>query len=223
MAVISFMTTKGGGGKTTSAIILASVLAEQGATVCMIDADPNQPLVNWIETAEHPEKLTVVGDVHENNIIETIEEQSEKNMFVIVDLEGSANLSTGYALTQSDLILIPLQPSKLDANEAAKTLKFILRQGKTVGRSMPVRVFWARVPAAYVTRTARDIGSQFEEAGISFLQSSLVEREAIRGIVNHGKTLDRLTDDLVPSLEKARTNAVKFTEEVISTLKEVRS
>jgi chromosome partitioning protein len=64
--------------------------------------------------------------VTEENIIETIEEQSAKVSFVIVDLEGSANLSSGYAISSSDLILIPLQASKLDANEAAKTLKFIL-------------------------------------------------------------------------------------------------
>lgn len=222
MAVVSFMTTKGGGGKTTSATLFASVLAEQGASVCMIDADPNQPLVAWASDAVRPQTLTVIGDVNENNIIETIEEQSANNMFVVVDLEGSANLSTGYALTQSDLILIPLQPSKLDANEAAKTLKFILRQGKSIGKSIPSRVFWARVPAAYVTRSARDIGSQFEEAGINFLQTSLIHRDAYTGIFNYGRTLENLSDDQVPSLDKARANAASFTSEVISLLKELR-
>ena len=88
---------------------------------------------------------------------------------------------------------------------------------------MPAKVFWARVPAAYVTRTARDIGSQFEDAGISFLKTSLVDREAMRGIVNHGKTLENLTNDLVPSLDKARANAAAFAAEVISSLKETRS
>lgn len=38
MAVISFASSKGGAGKTTSAIILGTELAE-GATVIMIDAD----------------------------------------------------------------------------------------------------------------------------------------------------------------------------------------
>ncbi|MCH4544116.1 ParA family protein [Ochrobactrum sp. A-1] len=217
------MTTKGGGGKTTSATLFATVLAEQGASVCMIDADPNQPLVGWATEAVHPKSLTVIGDVHEDNIIETIEEQSAKHMFVVVDLEGSANLSTGYALTQSDLILIPLQPSKLDANEAAKTLKFILRQGKSSGKTMPARVFWARTPAAYITRSARDIGSQFEEAGIGFLETSLIEREAFRGIFNYGRTLENLTEDQVPSLEKARANAAAFTGEIIALLKEHRT
>ncbi|MCO7729089.1 ParA family protein [Brucella intermedia] len=204
-------------------MLLGSVLAEQGASVCMIDADPNQPLVDWAENAEYPGSLKIIGDVHEDNIIETIEDQSSKHSFVIVDLEGSANLSTGYALTQSDLILIPLQPSKLDANEAAKTLKFILRQGKSTGKTMPARVFWARTPAAYITRSARDIGSQFEEAGIGFLETSIIEREAYRGIFNYGRTLENLTGDQVPSLDKARSNAAQFVGEVIALLKEHRT
>jgi len=220
MPVISFMTTKGGGGKTTSALILGTVLAEKGASVSVIDADPNQPLVAWRPETPMP-NLRIVGGVTEANIIETIEEQSAESSFVIVDLEGSANLSTGYALTSSDLVLIPLQPSKLDANEAAKTLKFVIRQGKTTGRALPARVIWARVPAAYVTRTARDIGTQFEEAGIAFLKTRLVEREAFRAIYNQGRPLSELGAD-VPSLDKARLNADQFVAEAIELLKELR-
>lgn len=44
MRVISFASSKGGGGKTTSAIILGTELAE-GASVIMIDADPAQRLL----------------------------------------------------------------------------------------------------------------------------------------------------------------------------------
>lgn len=222
MAVVSMMTTKGGAGKTTGTLILGTVLAEQGASVCLIDADPNQPLMKWAKDANIPPSMTIIGDVTEENIIETIEEQSAKNSFVIVDLEGSANLSTGYAITSSDLILIPLQPSKLDADEAAKTLKFIVRQGRSSGKEMPARVFWSRVPAAYVTRSARDIGTQFEEAGIRFLEARIVEREAFKGIVNFGETLEKLADDQVPSLENARANAAMFVAEVIALLKELR-
>ncbi|RCL02207.1 MAG: chromosome partitioning protein [Candidatus Tokpelaia sp. JSC189] len=223
MAVISFMTTKGGSGKTTGSILFSTILAEQGASVCMIDADPNQPLVGWSTEALYPSSLTIIGDVHEDNILDMIEEQSAKHMFVVIDLEGSANLSTGYALTQSDLILIPLQPSKLDANEAAKTLKFILRQEKSSGKTISARAFWARTQAAYITRSTHDIGSQFEEAGIRFLKTSLIEREAFRGIFNYGRTLENLTNQQVPSLKKAKENATSFTNEIISLLKENRT
>lgn len=223
MAVISFMTTKGGGAKTTSCSILAGVLVEKGGSVCIIDADPNQPLVEWASAGNLPDKLMVVGGVNEDNIIETIEEQSKKNMFVLVDLEGSANLSTGYALSQSDLILIPLQPSVLDANEAAKTIKFILRQAKTSGKKIEKRVFWARVPAAYTTRSGREIGKQFIDAGIAFLNSAIVDREAYKGIFGYKKTLQQLTEAQVPSLQKAQSNAISFTKEVVDILKEIKN
>ncbi|WEX91552.1 hypothetical protein PZN02_006378 (plasmid) [Sinorhizobium garamanticum] len=83
---------------------------------------------------------------------------------------------------------------------------------------MPARVFWSRVPAAYVTRSARDIGTQFEEAGIQFLGARIVER----GAFNFGETLGKLADDQVPSLENARANAATFVAEVIALLKELR-
>lgn len=222
MPVISIMTTKGGAGKTTATLLLGTGLAEQGADVCLIDADPNQPLVRWAEEANLPPNLSVIGSVTEENIIETIEEQSAKVSFVIVDLEGSANLSSGYAISSSDLILIPLQASKLDANEAAKTLKFILRQSKTTNKNIPARVLWSRAPAAYQTRSGRDMGTQFEEAGISFLNTRVVEREAFKGVVNFGATLADLTEDQVPGLDKARVNAAALVTEVIEVLREAR-
>lgn len=222
MPVISIMTTKGGAGKTTATLLLGTGLAEQGADVCLIDADPNQPLVRWAEEANLPSNLSVVGSVTEENIIETIEEQSAKVSFVVVDLEGSANLSSGYAISSSDLILIPLQASKLDANEAAKTLKFILRQSKTTNKNIPARVLWSRAPAAYQTRSGRDMGTQFEEAGISFLNTRVVEREAFKGVVNFGATLADLTEDQVPGLDKARVNAAAFVTEIIEVLREAR-
>lgn len=222
MAVVSVMTTKGGAGKTTATLLLGTGLAAMGTKVCLIDADPNQPLVKWAAEAELPDTLSIIGDVTEENIIETIEEQSAKVSFVLVDLEGSANLSTGYAITSSDLILIPLQGSKLDADEAAKTLKFIMRQAKSTNREIPARVFWSRAPAAYQTRSGRDLGTQFEEAGIAFLTTRVVEREAFKGMVNYAATLETLTSEQVPSLDKARTNAANFIVEVVEILKELR-
>ena len=49
MPVITFSSPKGGAGKTTAACILASMLAEQGATVTIIDADPNQFVQEWAQ------------------------------------------------------------------------------------------------------------------------------------------------------------------------------
>lgn len=219
MPIISFMTTKGGGGKTTSAILTATILAEQGVKVAILDADPNQPIVHWASDAKMPDGLAVVGSINENNIQEMIEKHEAEADFVIIDLEGSANLTAAYAMAVSDAILIPLQASKLDANEAVKTTSFIKRQEKQQRRKLPTRVFWARMPPAFITNTAKDIAAQFEEAGIEFMETRLIEREAFRGVVNFGKTLTDLTSSEVPGLEKARANAGAFVAELINFLK----
>ena len=41
MPAIVFASPKGGAGKSTSAVVLATELAGQGAGVTIIDADPN--------------------------------------------------------------------------------------------------------------------------------------------------------------------------------------
>ncbi len=50
MSTIVFASSKGGAGKTTAAIILASEFARQSApkskTITLIDADPNQHIAN---------------------------------------------------------------------------------------------------------------------------------------------------------------------------------
>lgn len=47
MPVIAFSSPKGGAGKTTAATLLATVLAQRGASVAVIDADPNKNVVDW--------------------------------------------------------------------------------------------------------------------------------------------------------------------------------
>ena len=73
MPVISFVSPKGGVGKTTATLLLAGELAEAGGTVRLIDADPNLPLVDWGQLPGRPDAITVVGCRDENAIIDEIE------------------------------------------------------------------------------------------------------------------------------------------------------
>src|SRR5690349_23988537 len=95
MPTIVIASSKGGSGKSTSAILLATALAEHGATVTVIDADINRPLSSWAKHAKLPDTLTVVSDVKETTIIDTIEGAAAESQFVVVDLEGTASLMVG--------------------------------------------------------------------------------------------------------------------------------
>ena len=56
MPTISFASSKGGAGKSTSAVLLATELSQHGTTVTIIDADPNQPVLRW---SKNPENLRI--------------------------------------------------------------------------------------------------------------------------------------------------------------------
>src|SRR5947209_20343101 len=114
MPVISISTPKGGAGKTTAVILLATELAERGARVTIIDADPNKNIVDWSRLPGKPENIAVVDDVTEDTIADEIEAAAGKTAFVIVDLEGTASLMVSYAISMSDFVLIPMQGSQLD-------------------------------------------------------------------------------------------------------------
>ena len=47
MAVIVAANPKGGSGKSTSCLVLGTTLASKGATVAIIDADPQKPVGRW--------------------------------------------------------------------------------------------------------------------------------------------------------------------------------
>ena len=122
MPIIVFASSKGGAGKSTSAVLLATTLAEGGATTTLIDADPNRPVSKWARRAEIPAKMTVIADVREDLILNTIDEAASRTAFVIVDLEGTASMMVGIAVSRADLVIIPMQGSHLDAEEGVKAL-----------------------------------------------------------------------------------------------------
>ena len=47
MPTIVFASPKGGAGKSTSTVVLATELAQKGVAVTVIDADPNRPVSQW--------------------------------------------------------------------------------------------------------------------------------------------------------------------------------
>jgi chromosome partitioning protein len=47
MPVISMCSPKGGAGKTTTATLVATVVADQGESVTIFDADPNKAVMRW--------------------------------------------------------------------------------------------------------------------------------------------------------------------------------
>lgn len=218
MAVISFASSKGGAGKTTSSIILGTELAE-GASVIMIDADPAQRLRRWSTLAPLPKNLQVLSSGGERSIQAEIDEARQKAAFVLIDLEGSASRLTSFAISESDLVLIPSGEEQQDADAAIDTLAEIAMESRARRRSIPAAILLARTSAAVKSRLERHIHSELEGAGL-LLKTELHRRTAFSSLHNAGGGLRQLDTNEVNGVHKAIENAQAFAAEVIDLLED---
>jgi chromosome partitioning protein len=218
MPTIVFATPKGGAGKSTAAILLATELADRRAEVTVIDADPNKPLSHWSTLPGKPERLTVVENASEDTIIDTIETAAAKTSFVIVDLEGTASMTVGYAMSRADLVIIPTQGSHLDAAEAVKAIKLVQAQERAFRRAIPYTVLFTRTNPLIRPRTFQSVEAQFMANAIPMLTTQVHEREAYRALFSFGGTLSGLDPTQVPNLLAAKANAAFFVSEVVQLL-----
>jgi chromosome partitioning protein len=223
MPVISTANPTGGSGKSTSTLVLATTLAATGASVCVIDADPNQPIFDWKYNGHSKSPLTVIGGAKEDSILSTIEAQAALHQFVFVDLEGTASLLVSRAIAFSDFVIIPVQASSVDVRQAAKAIQQVRNEERIMQRSnpngrIPFRVLMTRTPApgAPVAKSQKQLEDEITEAGIARFTTCLAERQAYKIMFNRRLTLDELID--AGNIPAAVANATNLVNELLTIL-----
>lgn len=222
MPVIAFANSKGGSGKTTSALLLACALAESKPTT-IIDADPRHPVSTWSKLPGKPDKLTVVTNASEKTILDEIEDAAARDPFVIIDLEGTASRLMGYAIGQADLVIIPLKEQQQDALAALDVIQEIHREMKAIRRPIPYAALFTQSKVRVKSRTARHIAQQFRENDkIDTFEVEIFERDAFAAIFSIGGTVRSMDPRKVNNLGNALENIDGFKTEVIAKLRTLR-
>lgn len=182
MPVITFASSKGGAGKSTSALILACELAEK-YEVTIIDADPRHPITDWAEAGQGPSNLTVVQSNGTDSIQDEIESAAHKVPFVIVDLEGTASQLATFAMMESDFIVVASQKTVQDGKAALQTLAHIKRVERSARRTLPATLLFTRTKGAAKGETAILIEKQLRDhPDVDVFTVEIVEREAFSQI-----------------------------------------
>ncbi len=223
MAVISFANPKGGSGKTTLALVLALELSRNGGKVAVIDADPNAVIAGWSHnrTASGTNvPFLTLPRPKETELISTIGELGKQYDFILIDLEGTASRLLSRAFARSHLVLIPLNPSPIDARLAADAVRLVYEESEALERQIPYRIVYSRYPATVQTRSFKRIAEEIRKEELPTLPGGLVERAAFRDIFEFAATLDELSENTTSGLSRARDNAYELAQGVINALKE---
>ena len=125
MPVIAVLNQKGGVGKTTLSIHLATALSSVGR-VLLIDADPQGSALDWSAQRVTEPLFPVVG-LPKPTLHREIPAISQGYDWVIIDGPPRVNDLARSAIAASDVVLIPVQPSPFDV-WAAQDIIDIVRE-----------------------------------------------------------------------------------------------
>jgi chromosome partitioning protein len=222
MPVIAIANPKGGSGKSTTALVLGTTLASQGGSVTLIDGDPNQPLTAWA-TGASQSRAKVIGGVTESRIVPVIDAERAERQFVLVDLEGTASRMVSRAIARSDLVLVPMQASAVDAAQAARAVGLVREEEQIIGRAIPLRIVLTRTSPQIPTRNERLILAELRTSGVPALKTHLHQRTAYQAMFTYKLALDELDPDAVNGLETALANAAQLAAEAIDIVRSLRA
>lgn len=113
---------KGGVGKTTLAVAIASFLAALGKSVIIVDADDQKSILTWYNNRdENLTHIPVAGAT--GNIKNMLKEYDKTYDYVICDCAGrdSAELRSG--LLAADVFVSPIRPSQMDIDTVPHLLQ----------------------------------------------------------------------------------------------------
>jgi chromosome partitioning protein len=134
MPVIVAANPKGGSGKSTSCLILGTTLASQGVSVKIIDADPQRTLGRWSEGSSRYRDIVVTPSAGED-LTDLIDRLAAEVQFVIIDVQGTANMEIVSAMSRATLVLIPMRAKTADARVATRAIGLIQSQEKNFQHS----------------------------------------------------------------------------------------
>ena len=217
--IVAVASSKGGVGKSSYIMAIASALAKSGLNVGILDNDPNQPVIEWL--SENPvENITATPKVSDTEVFDTLDKMREIHDIVLADMEGSANLGVAMAIASADLVIVPSQGSSLDHKEAAKTLGLIRSQSKLQRREIPFRILFTRTSQAITPRSLRKAYEQLRERKLPFMKAEFNNLEAFKVFVGEGRSIYSLTDEEAPNLKGALKVLHALAAELIAVLKD---
>jgi len=183
--ILSLLNQKGGVGKTTLALHIAAALAERGAQVQLIDADPQGSALDWSVMRGGEAPFGVVG-LPRATIHREVARFLENHDHIIIDGPPRVYEVARSAIMASDLVLIPVQPSPYDV-WAAKEIIDLLQDATS---------FKENLKSAFVinrkivnTAIGRDIGEALASYATPALTSQICQRVAFAESAAQGQTV----------------------------------
>jgi chromosome partitioning protein len=163
MHVIALLSQKGGGGRTSLAVSLATAAEEAGHETLIIDLDPQATACKWGDRREAESPIVI--DAQASRLGNALAKAREGGIaWAIIDTPPRSAEAALAAAKLADLIVMPIRPQMYDLETIPNTLELIATAGAGRTAAIPVIAILNAIPAR---------GSRHEQARDSLVSLGL--------------------------------------------------
>ena len=192
--IFACVNTKGGVGKTTTAVHLAVMLARRGKTL-LIDGDPQASAASWAawrRESQNDAPSPITTCLGGKAILAEGKQLATGFMHVVVDAGGRDSVGLRSALLLAQRAIIPVGASNLDAAAMTDLLE-VVELARDYNPELDVRVLLTRVDPR--TKDAVEMLQFLAEQKLVVLPTQVCERVAFRRAIGEGSTVQELGRD----------------------------
>ncbi|PAF52949.1 chromosome partitioning protein ParA [Helicobacter sp. 13S00482-2] len=209
--IITIANQKGGSGKSTLCLNLATKLLLENQDVVVLDTDVQRSIETFVNIRVDKNIKCFSLFNRTGNITDTIKQMIPKYQNIIIDTKGEDSLESRKAMLISDLVIIPSTPSQLDVavlNEMFKRVGEI----ESINENLKACVVMNRIPPVKYLRE-KEAMREFilenkESFDIELLETIISERISLKRCVSDGFSIFEYND------EKAKKEFCKFYQEI---------
>jgi chromosome partitioning protein len=206
---------KGGSGKSTITMNLASELARQKKDVMIVDTDRQSSTAEWAtERIRNQSTLPEIFCVQKyNEIHTTLLDLNKRYEYILVDTAGRDAPELRSAMIVANKLLIPVRPSQLDLNTIPDMQK-IIQESKLVNPNLLTLAVLSMAPTNPIVNEAKEAQEFLAEfPSITLLKTIVRDRKIYRDAVSEGLG--------VVEIDKTNESARKAKKEIQDLAKEI--
>ena len=220
--VISFVSGKGGVGKTLGAILTSGEYALRENQVLVIDADPTQRFSDWfsesIRRGNGPEFMTVTTALTKAAVAREVQLAHGKFDYVVIDAPGTEGAVNQEVLRQSDIVATPVKIGRDEVKAMAVVAADVAQVSDELGLEIPHVTYVTELAevqkslSAYATLHNFIVKLQEDGYSTRILETELYSRNIYKELRNGLGPLQII--DPNPTITKARLEVHRFVREL---------